>query len=199
MHDAQAAWTEDASRARDGISGLPVVRPSGPPDAYVALLVDYPILLRAVRATDAEAVPDLARLVARASRWGSLLAARAYGAWYDVDEAAAAFAAGVDPTFVPPTGPGVAPTTTALVADGVLLVLERPISHLVVAGDDRLLPLLAFARAHGVEVSLCGFSGRASGPCTRLATTVEPAAAFARGLSRGERYRRPVVPLARGA
>src|SRR5919199_3576719 len=87
----------------------------------VVLLVDYPVLLRAMRATDPNAVPELTGLVRRAASFGPILSARGYGAWYDVDEALTAFTAGLDPVFVPPAGPGSVPTTTALVADGLTL------------------------------------------------------------------------------
>ena len=50
------------------------------------------------------------------------LVARAFGAWYDVDEASAAFSEGLDPVFVPPAGPGNVPTTSALIVDGLSLL-----------------------------------------------------------------------------
>jgi len=65
--------------------------PAGEP--RVALLVDYPALLRAIRAVDADAVPRLDDLVRRAAALGPVYVARAYGAWYDLEEANAAFSA----------------------------------------------------------------------------------------------------------
>ena len=49
----------------------------------VALLVDYPVLMRAVRAVDAEAVPRLGDIVRASRALGAVFISRAYGAWYD--------------------------------------------------------------------------------------------------------------------
>jgi hypothetical protein len=158
-----------------------------------ALLVDYPTLLRAIRASEPDAAPSLALMVARAGALGPLLVARAYGAWYDLDEARSAFAQGIDPSFVPALGAGGAPTTTALVADGVSLIRSGQVSALALSGDDRLLPLVAVAHAEGVAISLVAHSCAPGGPCLRLAASAEPAAAFVRTLTRAERYRRSVA------
>ena len=163
----------------------------------VALLVDYPILLRAIRASDPDVVPDLARMVRRAMALGTIFAARAYGAWYDTDEARVAYAAGVDPVFVPPVGPGSVPSTTALVADGQAMISAGQIQALALCGDDRLLPLAATAHAAGLPVALIAHRCAPDGPCVRLATFAEPATAYARVLTRAEKYRRP--PAARSA
>jgi len=158
---------------------------------YVALLVDYPILLRAIHATDPDAVPNLAAMVRRAMVLGPLFAARAYGAWYDTDEALHAFQAGVTPVFVPPAGAGTVPTASALIADGLALIENEQVSALALSGDDRLIPLAEAARARGFPVTLVAYSGRPDGPLAELAESVEPAPAFARTLSRAEKYRRP--------
>jgi hypothetical protein len=165
----------------------------------LALLVDYPILLRAVRAMDPDAVPDLAGMVRRAAGLGSLLTARAYGAWYDAEESRAAFTAGIDPVFVPPVGPASVPSTTALVADGLGLIRARQVDALALSGDDRLLPLAAAARAAGLSITLIAHSCRPVGPCTRLAAVEQPAAGYARTLTRAEKYRRSNPPAARSA
>ena len=156
----------------------------------VALLVDYPVLLRAVRATNPDAVARLGDIVQRARTLGGVYVARAYGAWYDVEEATAAFSAGLDPVFVPPAGPGNVPTTTALLADGMALVREARIDALALSGDDRLLPLIEAAREAGRPVALIAHACQPDGPCLPLATFAEPAAAFARPMTRAERYRR---------
>jgi hypothetical protein len=156
----------------------------------VALLVDYPALLRAVRSTEVDAVPRLADIVRRATALGPLYIARAYGAWYDVDEANGAFSAGLDPVFVPPVGPGSVPTLNALVADGLSLVHSGQVQAFVLSGDDRLLPLVAAAHADEMPVALVAHSCAPDGPCVTLAEWAEPAAAFARGMTRAERYRR---------
>lgn len=169
------------------------VRPPG-----VALLVDYPILMRAIRATDPDGVPDLARLVQRASTLGPLLTARAFGAWYDTDEARTAFVAGLDPVFVPPAGPSGAPTATALIAEGLAVLRAGGLEVLAVSGDDRLLPLLAAGHAAGVRIALLAHSTAPGGPCRRLADVTEPVSAFVRSLSRAEKYRR-VAPPGRSA
>lgn len=157
----------------------------------VALMVDYPVLLRAIRAAEADAVPRLGDIVRRARALGSVLVSRAYGAWYDVDEATTAFSEGLDPVYVPPAGPGNVPTTSALVADGLALLQSGQIQALALSGDDRLLPLVAAAHEAGVPVVLVAHACQPDGPCVKLATAAEPAAAFARTMSRAERYRRP--------
>ena len=155
------------------------------------MLIDYPVLLRAVRVGEPDAVPRLADIVRRAQVLGPLLTARAYGAWYDPDEAQAAFTAGIEPVFVPPAGAGSVPSATALVADGMGLLRGGQVGALAICGDDRLLPLVAAAHADGCPVALVAHAGPLDGPCTRLATFVEPARAFARIPTRAERYRRP--------
>lgn len=147
--------------------------------------------MRAIRAADPDAVPRLGDLVGGARALGSVLVSRAYGAWYDVDEATTAFNEGLDPVYVPPAGPGNVPTTSALVADGLVFLKSGQIQSLALSGDDRLLPLVAAAHAAGVPVALIAHSCHPDGPCVKLATTAEPAAAFARPMSRAERYRRP--------
>ena len=163
----------------------PARRPS------VALLVDYPVLMRAVRAVDPGAVPRLDEIVGHARNLGAVFVARAYGAWYDLEEATAAFRDGLDPVFVPPAGPGNVPTTSALIADGLALVRSGQIEALALSGDDRLLALVAAAHAQGVPVALIAHACQPDGPCLKLASVAEPAAAFARSLTRAERYRRP--------
>jgi len=157
----------------------------------VALLVDYPVLMRAVRATDPDAVPRLGDIMRRARTLGSVVVSRAYGAWYDVDEATAAFNEGLDPVFVPPAGPGNVPTTSALLADGLALLKSGQVQALALSGDDRLLPLIEAARAAGVPVALVAHSCQPDGPCVKLATSAEPASEFVRTMTRAERYRRP--------
>ncbi|HEY3062367.1 MAG TPA: hypothetical protein VGL99_25625 [Chloroflexota bacterium] len=156
----------------------------------MALLVDYPTLLRAIRAVETDAVARLADMVRSASALGPIHVARAYGAWYDVDEANAAFSAGLDPVFVPPVGPGSVPTIPSLVADGLSLLRSGQVQALALSGDDRLLPLIAAAHAEGVPVALIAHSCAPDGPCLKLAEFEEPAANFARGQTRAERYRR---------
>ncbi len=156
----------------------------------MALLLDYPILLRAMRAADADAVPRLADIVRAAAALGPIHVARAYGAWYDVDEASAAFSAGLDPVFVPSVGPGSVPTIPSLVADGLSLLRSGQVQVLALSGDDRLLPLIAAAHAEDIPVALVAHSCAPDGPCLKLAQFDEPAANFARGMTRAERYRR---------
>lgn len=156
----------------------------------VGLLVDYPVLLRAVRAALPDAVPRLDDVVQRARTLGGIYVARAYGAWYDVEEATAAFSAGLDPVFVPPAGPGNVPTTSALLADGLALVRDERVQALAVSGDDRLLPLLTAAETAGMPVVLIAHACQTGGPCLALAESAEPASAFARAMTRAERYRR---------
>jgi hypothetical protein len=137
-------------------------------------------------------VPRLGDIVRRARSLGSVVVSRAYGAWYDVDEATTAFNEGVDPVFVPPAGPGNVPTTSALVADGLGLVKSGQIQALALSGDDRLLPLITAAKDEGIPVALIAHACAPDGPCLELADSAEPAAAFARQLTRAERYRRPI-------
>lgn len=170
--------------------------PAGPP---VALLVDYPGLLRAIRALDPDGVPNLAAMVRRAAALGPLLAARAYGAWYDVDEARAAYQAGLDASFVPPVAGAAAPTATALVADGLALIHGRQVQTLALSGDERLLPLVAAARSAGVSVGLVASQSPPGGPCAALADFAEPVSAYVRALTRAEKYRRPPGALAHRA
>jgi hypothetical protein len=161
-----------------------------PAPTRVALLVDYPVLLRAVRATNPDAVARLGDIVQRARTLGGVYVARAYGAWYDIDEATAAFSAGLDPVFVPPAGPGNVPTTTTLLGDGLNLVREGRVEALALSGDDRLLPLIVAAREAGMPVALIAHACQPDGPCLPLAVFAEPAAAFVRQMTRAERYRR---------
>jgi hypothetical protein len=119
--------------------------------------------------------------------------ARAYGAWYDLDESLSAFGQGLDPVFVPPVAPGSAPTTTALVADGLQLMRAEQVQALALSGDDRLLPLVAAAHAADVPVALLAHACLPDGPCLKLAEVAEPAAAFARTGRRWDRYRRSVA------
>jgi hypothetical protein len=172
----------------DGITWLepaPTRRPR------VALLVDYPVLMRAVRGVDPDGVPRLDDIVRRARALGAVVVSRAYGAWYDLEEATTAFNDGLDPVFVPPAGPGNVPSTSALVADGLSLLRSGQIDALALSGDDRLLPLVAAAHAEGTPVTLIAHSCQPDGPCLKLVSNAEPAAAFVRTMKRSERYRRP--------
>lgn len=171
----------------------------GPASPRVALLVDYPVLLRAVREIDPAAAPRLPDLVEHARRLGPLLLSRAYGAWYDTDEALAAFEAGLDPVFVPPTGPGSVPTATTLVADGLAALRSGQVQALAVSGDDRLLPLIATAHSLGMPIALIAHRCLPSGPCLRLADESEPAADFVRTVTRSEKYRRAPATASRSA
>ena len=157
---------------------------------YVAFLIDYPLLLRMVRASEPNGAPALAPMVQRACSFGRLLTARAYGAWYDADEATAAFTAGIEPVFVPPAGGGLVPSATALVADGLALLRGGRVSILVLSGDDRLFPLVAAARAQRTSVRLLAHACLDRGPCIPLADGVEPVSAFVRTPTRAEKYRR---------
>jgi hypothetical protein len=157
---------------------------------HTALLIDYPTLLRAVRTADADAVPRLADIVRRAAELGPIHVARAYGAWYDVDEASTAFSAGLDPVFVPPAGPGAVPTVPALIADGLALIKSGYVEVLALSGDDRLLPLLIAAHEEHIPIALIAHNCQPDGPCLPLAESAEPAATFARSMTRAERYRR---------
>jgi hypothetical protein len=156
----------------------------------VALLVDYPVLLRAVRVVDPEAVPRLADIVRAARDLGAVFISRAYGAWYDIDEATVAFSAGLDPVFVPPAGPGNVPTINALIADGQSILKQGQVQELVLSGDDRLLPLMLSAEELDVPVSLVAHACQTEGPCLKLAESAIPAAEFLRTITRAERYRR---------
>ncbi len=186
----------ETRRGADALASLDRARDESGP-RRVALLVDYPVLLRAVRVSDPDLVPDLSRMVRRAMALGAIFTARAYGAWYDTDEARVAYSAGIDPVFVPPVGPGSVPSTTALVADGQGLISAGQVQALALCGDDRLLPLAAAAHAAGLPVALIAHRCAPDGPCVRLATFAEPAAAYVRVLTRAEKYRRP--PAARSA
>jgi hypothetical protein len=146
-----------------------------------------------VRGVEADAAPRLDVIAARSRAFRPILISRAYGAWYDQDEARAAFAEGLDPVFVPPAGPGSVPSTTALVADGEAMLRAGQIQALALSGDDRLLPLIASAHAMHVPVALIAHSCLPDGPCLKLAETAEPATAFVRQLTRAERYRRTVA------
>jgi hypothetical protein len=154
------------------------------------LLVDYPVLLRAVRAVDPEAVPRLADIVRAARELGAVFISHAFGAWYDIDEATAAFSAGLDPVFVPPAGPGNVPTTSALIADGQSILKQNQVQGLVLSGDDRLLPLMLSADELDVPVALVAHACQADGPCLKLADSAVPASEFLRNITRAERYRR---------
>lgn len=177
-----------SSRYPEGITP-PESTPERP--RRVALLVDYPVLMRAVRAIDPDATPRLDTIVRRAASLGAVLVSRAYGAWYDLDEATAAFTAGLDPVFVPPAGPGSVPTTSALIADGLTVLRLEQAEALVMSGDDRLLPLIAAAQAQGVPMALIAHACLPDGPCLKLVGDAEPAAMFVRAMTRAERYRRP--------
>jgi len=157
----------------------------------VALLVDYPVLMRAVRAVNTDAVPRLGDMLLHARTLGAVFISRAYGAWYDVDEATTAFSDGLDPVFVPPAGPGNVPTNSALIADGITFLRTEQVQVLALSGDDRLLPLMTAAQDAGVPVALIAHACQPDGPCIKLAIGAEPAADFVRPMTRAERYRRP--------
>lgn len=147
--------------------------------------------MRAVRATDPDSVPRLGDIVLRARALGAVLVSRAYGAWYDSDEAATAFTEGLDPVFVPPAGPGNVPTTGRLMTDGLALLDSDRVETLALSGDDRLYPLVEAASARGVALVMIAHACEPNGPCLKLAESAGPASAFARQLTRAERYRRP--------
>jgi hypothetical protein len=147
--------------------------------------------MRAVRAVDPDAVPRLGDIVRRARTLGAVFVSRAYGAWYDVDEATTGFNEGLDPVFVPPLGPGNVPTTSALIADGTALLKSDQVQALALSGDDRLLPLIAAAVEQDIPVALIAHACQPDGPCVKLANIAEPASAFVRAMTRAERYRRP--------
>ncbi|MCA1645633.1 MAG: hypothetical protein LC797_09260, partial [Chloroflexi bacterium] len=136
--------------------------------------------MRAVRSADPDAVPRLADIMRGARTVGSVVVSRAYGAWYDVDEATTAFNEGFDPVFVPPAGPGHVPTTSALLAEGLSLLKSGQVQALALSGDDRLLPLIQVAHAEGIPVALIAHACQPDGPCVRLTTSAEPASAFVR-------------------
>ena len=148
------------------------------------------MLLRAVRAVEPEAVPRLADIVRAARELGAVFISRAYGAWYDIDEATSAFSAGLDPVFVPPAGPGNVPTTSALIAEGQSILKQNQVQGLVLSGDDRLLPLMLTAQELEVPVSLVAHACQPDGPCLKLAESAVPASDFLRTITRAERYRR---------
>ena len=157
----------------------------------VALLVDYPVLLRAVRAVDPDAVPRLGDIVRASRTLGAVFISRAYGAWYDIDEATAAFSEGLDPVFVPPLGPGNVPTTNALITEGLTIVRQGSADLLAISGDDRLLPVLSAAEEEDLPVALIAHACQADGPCLPMASSAMPASDFVRTITRAERYRRP--------
>jgi hypothetical protein len=173
-----------------GVTGYPECI-TQPAPQRVALLVDYPVLMRAVRATNPDAVPRLGEIVTRARQLGAVVMSRAYGAWYDVDEATNAFTEGLDPRFVPPAGPGNVPTTSMLVAEGLALLEADLVDALAVSGDDRLLPLVTGAHEHGMPVLLVAHACQPDGPCVALADEAEPASEYVRAMTRAERYRKP--------
>ena len=112
----------------------------------------------------------------RASRaLGAVFISRAYGAWYDVDEATAAFGEGLDPVFVPPLGPGNIPTTNALNAEGLAVVLQGSTDVPAISGDDRLLPLLTAADEEELPVALIAHACQRDSPCLPLASSAMPA------------------------
>ena len=189
MQQATSGWgLRASSRYPESITSP---EPTPERQRRVALLVDYPVLMRAVRAVDPEATPRLDAVVRRARSLGAVMVSRAYGAWYDLDEATAAFTAGLDPVFVPPAGPGNVPTTSALVADGLTLLKSEQVEALALSGDDRLLPLIAAAHAQGVPLALVAHSCLPDGPCLKLVSDAEPASMYTRAMTRAERYRRP--------
>jgi hypothetical protein len=156
----------------------------------VALLVDYPVLMRAVRGVDSEAAPRLGDIVGAARALGAVFISRAYGAWYDIDEATTAFTEGFDPVFVPPLGPGNVPTISALISDGLNIVQQGVVDVLALSGDDRLLPLLTAAQDEDVPIALIAHACQPDGPCLPLASSASPASDFVRTVTRAERYRR---------
>lgn len=144
-----------------------------------------------MRAIEADAVPRLNAIVAAARELGAVFISRAYGAWYDIDEATAAFTAGLDPVFVPPLGPGNVPTTQALLGEGQAMLKSGQVQALALSGDDRLLPLMLTADELDVPVSLVAHACQPDGPCLKLAESAVAASEFLRTITRAERYRRP--------
>jgi hypothetical protein len=122
---------------------------------------------------------------------GAVFISRAYGAWYDIDEATAAFSEGLDPVFVPPLGPGNVPTTNALIAEGLTIVRQGTADVLAISGDDRLLPVLIAAEEEDLPVALIAHACQTDGPCLPMACSAMPASDFVRTITRAERYRRP--------
>lgn len=147
--------------------------------------------MRAVRAINPDAVPRLADIVSRARDLGAVVVSRAYGAWYDVDEATNAFTEGLDPRFVPPAGPGNVPTTNMLVSEGTALIEQGLVDALALSGDDRLLPVIAAARDADLPVVLIAHACLPDGPCIPLVDEAYPASEFSRAMTRSERYRKP--------
>jgi len=135
-------------------------------------------------------VPRLGDIVRAARELGAVFISRAYGAWYDIDEATAAFSAGLDPVFVPPVGPGNVPTTSALLNEGHAILQQGQVDVLALSADDRAQPLMVAARDLGVPVALIAHACQPGGPCLDLADTAIPAAEFLRTVTRAERYRR---------
>ena len=156
----------------------------------MALLVDYPVLVRAVRALDADAVPCLGDIVKASRTMGAVFISRAYGAWYDIDEATAAFSEGLDPVFVPPLGRRNVPTTNALITDGLAIVRQRSADALAISGDDRMLPVLTAAEEQELPVAMIAHACQPDGLCLPLAGSAMPASDFVRTIRRAERYRR---------
>ncbi len=146
--------------------------------------------MRAVRAVDAEGVPRLGDIVRSARELGAVFISRAYGAWYDVDEATVAFSEGLDPVYVPPISPGNVPTTTAVVKDGLGVVASGQVDVLALSGDDRLLPVMLAAQEADVPVALIAHACQPDGPCLKLAWRATPATEYVRAITRAERYRR---------
>jgi len=146
--------------------------------------------MRAVRAVESEAVPRLGDIVGAARELGAVFISRAYGAWYDIDEATIAFTEGFDPVFVPPLGPGNVPTTSALISDGLNVVKQGLVDVLALSGDDRLLPLLTAAHEEDLPIALIAHACQPDGPCLPLANSASPASDFLRAITRAERYRR---------
>jgi hypothetical protein len=146
--------------------------------------------MRAVRTLDADAMPRLGDIVRASRELGAVFISRAYGAWYDSDEATAAFSDGLDPVFVPPLGPGNVPTTHALITDGMAILRQGTADMLAISGDDRILPLLSAAAEEELPVALIAHACQPDGPCLPLAASAMPASDFVRTITRAERYRR---------
>jgi hypothetical protein len=69
-------------------------------------------------------------------------------------------------------------------------VQSGQIQALALSGDDRLVPLVTAAHEAGLTIALIAHACKADGPCLPLVQSAEPAAAFARTMTRAERYRR---------
>lgn len=136
-------------------------------------------------------MPRLGEIVRATGELGGVFISRAYGAWYDIDEATVAFSAGLDPVFVPPVGPGNVPTTSALLNDGQAILQQGQVDVLALSGDDRLQPLMLAAEELDLPVALVAHACQPDGPCLKLAETAVPASEFLRTITRAERYRRP--------